>query len=132
MTATVSMFSGEPMTRREILIARSAIAKASNHLARFEVVSQDFVREALRSLSDRQFPLPKVTRTRVVSDPNGVGSWGAKPWRNGKLSIYYVSSDGRWEETFPAHVATAERVAVWADLIANPTEEVPDDGGLGV
>lgn len=75
-----------------------------------------------------RYPLPTITRPRVVKDAadpsvefcfvDGVlqyradsGSW----WR-------LVPDDGRVPTTI--FYPTAERVRLWADLLANPTEEV--------
>ena len=71
--------------------------------------------------SERMYPLPKVTRPRVVRDEwdcewRSLGGkmefrlFGCREW---KASVDYGSVD-----------ITPSRVGIWADLLANPTEEV--------
>lgn len=66
----------------------------------------------------REYPFPKITRPRVVRDKFGVGML----WRvmSGELQSSFRGNEWCVE---PAYV-TPERVALWADLLANPTEEV--------
>jgi hypothetical protein len=71
----------------------------------------------------RRYPLPKVTRPRVVRDREG-WKWqcidgriqwsGPRGWRFADVMTYAVR-------------VTPERVVLWADLLANPTEDVEDD-----
>jgi hypothetical protein len=71
----------------------------------------------------KMFPLPKVTRPRVVRDREG-WKWqcidgriqwsGPRGWRFADVMTYAVR-------------VTPERVVLWADLLANPTEDVEDD-----
>jgi hypothetical protein len=77
----------------------------------------------------RVYPLPKVTRPRVVQDPNKPYRWfrviGGEVYA--KTTRY---SDGEWTPlagnwSIPA---TPEMIRLWVDLLANPTEEVEDDG----
>lgn len=68
------------------------------------------------------FPLPKRTQPRVVKDGYGI------EWRmnDGTLEWKGDSSRGRWEPSsaYGALAIGSKRVALWANLLANPTEEV--------
>lgn len=87
-------------------------------------------------LAAEAYPLPKSTRPRVMSDPN---SLNGREWRcvgrqfetrvreSSRLAEWHLVD---WSEynrgAFVEHplAPTPERVAMWADLLANPTEEV--------
>lgn len=74
------------------------------------------------------YPLPTITLPREVTVPahryNGV-EWGEATFRvvDGVLQAKGGDDwyDNNWE-------ATPERIRVWADLFANPTETVEDEG----
>lgn len=69
----------------------------------------------------KEFPLPKIERPRVVRDPEErMLHWTV---RNGECALYEVDYPCRFKPT-------AKRVALWADLLANPTELVDDDGAV--
>lgn len=76
----------------------------------------------------QEYPLPGVVRARVVRE-NGYGS---PAWRfdDGGLQMQY--RDGgqwlRWNSfrDYSESAPLPKRVAIWADLLANPTEEVED------
>lgn len=83
------------------------------------------------NLAAERYPLPKVTRPRVVQDPHERGM----RWRvlrdkdqHGVTYLEYnafnTGADASWRTGLGTYCATAERVALWADLLANPTEEV--------
>jgi len=77
-----------------------------------------------RKWADQIFPLPTIERPRVVPDPHGMNVvWSVK---NGRISPRGSSA---WGQRTVEHI-TPERVALWADLLANPTETVEDDGSL--
>lgn len=92
--------------------------------------------EVKRAAAER-YPLPTVTRPRVVADPFPTSpiEWCALPWAGtGKAAIHVRRvPGGEWrvwtQESVAAAscVVTAERVALWADLLANPTETVEAD-----
>ena len=67
------------------------------------------------------FPLPKVTRPRVVNGPAG-RHWAWK-LEDGR---FWFRNDNRsaWELVRDAWKPTPELVPLWYDLLANPTEEV--------
>ncbi len=69
--------------------------------------------------AEKAYPLPKVERQRRVRDPEELrATWYNDP--TGGITL----SGGPTREYWP----TAARVAVWADLLARPTELVEDDG----
>ena len=74
---------------------------------------------------DRAYPLPKITRPRVVKDERE-GYWyacdGSLRWSVFGDATGGIEAHGsfRTELVLP----TPTRVAMWADLLANPTEEV--------
>ncbi len=71
------------------------------------------------------YPLPKVTRPRVVRDPE----FCEFKWSMGGHGLMLQQFD-RKPEHYPRPGegldATRSRVVVWADLLANPTEEVDE------
>lgn len=97
--------------------------------------------EAMRFISDgrdpadiegiaaREYPLPKVTRPRVVPDPER--GYDQK-WRfvGGEMQYH---SNGQWfdlnkdDDYNGCRIPTIERIRVWSLLIANPTELVDAD-----
>jgi hypothetical protein len=74
--------------------------------------------EGSESLAKRLYPLPLVTRPRVVADPV-LGVQFRWCVRAGMLARYDA-------DRTPYVEPTPERVALWADLLANPTEQVED------
>lgn len=77
--------------------------------------------------SESAYPLPKVTRPRVVRDSVGMEfrfiAENEPPfveWRNTltEKKLWRVSAAG------DGVAVNAERAKLWADLVANPTEEV--------
>jgi hypothetical protein len=72
---------------------------------------------------ERLYPLPKVSRPRVVRDPHGAAHFWTV--RDGRIrpSVHWSANDLQTIEAI-----TPERVALWADLLANPNEIVEDDG----
>lgn len=82
----------------------------------------------IQAESERTFPLPKVTRPRVVADPHGDGKWTTETAFGMDNHPPCIAQILRHETVMlPIQAyATAERVALWADLLANPTEEVED------
>lgn len=90
---------------------------------------------------DEAYPFPKVERPRVVADPHA-GSprgWDQK-WRcvDNRLQWQGTLTDNWYPlETvnhsrvpdggYDIHTATPERIALWADLLAGPTELVDAD-----
>lgn len=93
-------------------------------------------RDEWKEEAARRYPCPRVTRPRVVRDPQ-MTHYGPASGHVGDL--YWSVRDGRlipvdhggkyvevWEhdtDTYP----TTNRVRLWADLLANPLETVEDD-----
>lgn len=76
------------------------------------------VRSTLPNIKEkaaRRFRLPQVERPRVVTD-------GSKEWRieNGEVQVRYSNT---WQGHCREYITTA-RIALLADLLANPTELV--------
>lgn len=79
------------------------------------------------------YPMPKVTRPRIVQDPHDFKVWrmsesgAAAVWARADSGPAF-SSQLKWIVLLGDIIATAERIAMWEDLRANPTELVEDDG----
>jgi len=80
----------------------------------------------------RCYPLPTVTRPRVVDDPPGHRLW---QWRvlNGQLQCRWNGFGGwntEWgstEKALERIEITPERIKMWADLLDNPNETIAAD-----
>jgi hypothetical protein len=113
-------FDGERMTKREVLIARKAYkdgAAAERGHAHDDA--------GWKPAAEARYPLPKVTRPRVVRDQHNP----AQEWIVEDGFLRCRNAGGAWmkwaEYKLSADFAPLpERVALWADLLANPTEEV--------
>jgi hypothetical protein len=70
------------------------------------------------------YPLPKATRPRVVVDPH----FPDVQWRcSGESMLEEYTARCGWRSLAAAShelVVTNPRIRLWADLLANPTEEV--------
>lgn len=79
------------------------------------------------------YPMPKVERKRIVQDPHGPKVWmmseraGAAVWANAGDRLWILNRL-EWRRALGGMAATTERIAMWEDLRANPTELVEDDG----
>jgi hypothetical protein len=82
---------------------------------------------ALEERIAAMFPLPTMERPRVAVDPHDAGTWWSV--RDGALCVKsrgVVTS--HWSRVaLGGFQPTPARVALWADLFANPTERVPAD-----
>ena len=87
------------------------------------IALRDGEAELLASAVEAEYPLPKITRPRVVLDPIDPNY----AWRfvNGALQCERGGS-GVWGNTM-TWALHPERVRVLADLVANPTETVEDE-----
>jgi hypothetical protein len=82
------------------------------------------------------YPMPKIERPRVLKDPHGTHEGIQYFWKaeHGVVEIGHEWSAGfTWSRPtygtlFHLINPTPERIAVWADLLAHPTELVEDDG----
>jgi hypothetical protein len=86
--------------------------------------------EGSESLAKRLYPLPLVTRPRVVRDPLDASiEWTVLDdhlhWR--RVAGYIATEWMLGPQGAPLGHVTAEMCRVWADLLANPTEDVEDD-----
>jgi hypothetical protein len=84
-----------------------------------------YTQDSARAAAERRHPLPKVTRPRVVADPHDgevmwsydVGGFRATAKYRNAMPLVRISE---------AHHMTHARAEMWADLLANPLEEVDD------
>lgn len=83
--------------------------------------------EGTRALSMRLFPLPKITKPREVTDKSDDISWRiVDGWFEFRANTY--TREWRPARRFDTpYVLTVERVTFLATLVADPTEEVPDE-----
>ncbi len=81
----------------------------------------------VRQAASEAYPLPKITRPRVVDDPHDCQEGSA--WRvvEGRIEYRWKGDKPSAWRQYASSPITPERVAMWANLLANPTEEVPDD-----
>jgi hypothetical protein len=119
-------FNGTPMTKREVLIAREAYARRSR-----ETYTTGEWERSIRGLVEAEaaaaYPLPTVTRPRVVKDPcSSKLEWTVE---DGYLRCREGGGWMKWAgyKLYSDFAPLPARVAVWAALLANPTETVEDD-----
>lgn len=125
------------LTERDVVVRERAawaagwLSAPANHSC-----SKDTV-EMARAHAKQIYPLPRVTRPRVVADPHG-SNWTQK-WRVRDGAIEWEKSwDGKGDKWVPLtpqamprtngspeniEQVTNQRIAMWADLLARPTEE---------
>ncbi len=75
-----------------------------------------------------RYPLPMVERPRVEKDPHESFEWTIV---GRSLHVRRIANSTHVDlnaGVFGFH-PTPERVALWADLLANPMVSLPDDGG---
>lgn len=126
-------FHGDVMSKRDVLIAREAVRRTVAH---FWVTIRDSLDGTRWNGSDvlaaEMYPLPRVTRPRVVADQ--CGPRGPQEFRFVD-GVFQIRAPGEaWQclnfgtvlvdSQIHGVGVTPERVALWADLIAHPTEEV--------
>jgi hypothetical protein len=118
----MTQFQGEPLTKREVLVAREAYTRATGAI--MTVDSRTAERWAAR-----EYPLPKVTRPRVVTDAHGV-QWSFVSATRFKDALLMAKrpewTDFRNGGDMDYPLISLELAPVLADLLANPTEEVED------
>lgn len=118
------------MTEREMVEReRRAVARTAEEMFRIFGLSVDRPTTTPRgwegslTLANRLYPLPKVTRPRVVRDTRGSGL----EWRSvdGRLQYRDRDAGGGWRpESEIAISPDPDRVAMWSSLLASPTETV--------
>lgn len=114
--------SAETYTLRDVVLAeREAFIAGVNTRARLDV-GDDWKGAAHEAA--KRYPLPKVTRPRVLSD--GAGMQYSVIIDGERLVIQYRHKPNEmWSRTFPGvFTIDAVRAQIFADLLANPTEEV--------
>jgi len=79
-------------------------------------------------LAAQMFPLPKLTRPRVVRDADG-NEWCFRDSRDTALLMCKPARFGDWiNDSHPDYPSmTRERLALMVELIKHPTEEIEDD-----
>lgn len=129
----VQAFNGKPLTAREVMIARQAFEQGAEWMfcTGDAWAAGDSPAECRRSARHARavqaFPFPLVRRARVLGDGKG------GLWRLVGTDLQYAESNK--SPTVPhqwcaaGYYVTKERLAIWNNLFANPTEEVEDDGG---
>ena len=124
------------MSEQKMISEREAVMRER---AAFVAGAERFACEGCKGLAPdyagkeaaERYPLPTVTRPRVVTDPHlrdDSVSWrvfdGVIQYRENRDAMLDSIIDSSWVVGPPQFIPTAERVAMWADLLANPTEEV--------
>lgn len=110
-------------TQRDLVMAKRA-AFADGYYASRPATAYDWCYGEAK----RRYQLPKVTRPRVVRDKE----WFRAEWKSDGCNIFWRLDRGAWSR-YPESIDRAlawpdkARVAIWADLLANPTEEVEED-----
>ena len=121
MSDATNCTASRTYTERELVLAqRDAYARGLGEGTQYW--GDDAVAKARH-----EYPLPKVTRPRVVDDPHVFSQFkadgGKLYWRGGNTGWYAFDNVANP----PAFLPTEERVRLWADLLANPTEEVESE-----
>ena len=115
------LFEGVPMSAREVRIARHAFNDGALY------GRSPFVNSAT-SVAAAQYPLPKVTRPRVVKDSqHSTGEWkvDVSPYPEEPPVLWWRRRPHEeWEVVRTVERLSADRAHLWADLFARPTEEV--------
>lgn len=138
----VLKFAGRTMTKREVLIAREAYVTAVEDVTRAELDCELRFRESWTRRAAERYPLPKVEKPRVVrfnSHDQPRGYVLALTLHGKELCYRYEAHDHEksrtdWHRVADRNTGPFERdlqmlLDGYADLLANPTELVEDDGG---
>lgn len=110
------------MTEKEkVLLLREAFVSGAGY--RHSRVTNSAYADEYWEEAKRRYPLPKVTRPRVVTVPMSSRSNG--PFCDFKVSgnVIYAAKPPLWEMS----VHTPAGILMLADLVRNPTEEVEVD-----
>ena len=109
-------------TERELILA-----KREGYMRHCEKFCARINKEEANVSAVVEYPLPKVTRPRVVKDSVGMefrfiadNQPPLVEWRN------TLTEEKLWRVSTVCNgvAVNAERAKLWADLVANPTEEV--------
>lgn len=97
-------------TKQSILLQREAYAKGLRHAG--------YSAEGSASAARLAYPMPAITRPRVVTLSDG------QQYRRVDGTLEFRERDVfDWRESY----ITDEKIATLANLLANPTETVPDE-----
>jgi hypothetical protein len=119
------MSTEKKYTERELVLAqRRAFRDGAQALYCHKVIPSGHspyadALDEVRESTDKRYPLPKVTRPRVVSD--GTLEW---KYENGYVMYRYSGSSDWYSTKYSEVPINPRRVEVLADLLANPTETV--------
>lgn len=141
--------SEKTYTERELVLAQreSFAAGSAWRWADTHPVADERVNDRERAVAERRYPLPRVTRPRMLPDPHvefdqfwrcvdGVIQWAPNEHCRGERFWHALGEQS--DLTFKApgatvaliHDVTIARIKLWADLLNNPTETVNDDGSV--
>lgn len=107
-------------------------AQAAPH-AEWDLETREKRRQRWTVVAAERYPLPKVERPRVVRDrTDSEVSWriagGVLQFRVGVAEWHVMHGHAGGNSRFGTDFTVSlERVAIWADLLANPTELVDAD-----
>lgn len=123
----VPQFDGEPLTDREARLARVAFIRGAQHATRYRTYADAEVEATANAL----YQMPKMTRPRVVRDTrHSAGEWkvDVSPYHTKEspdMVLWWRPRPSEdWDVLRTVEHLGADRVALWADLFARPTEEV--------
>lgn len=118
------------VTEREAVVREQAAFKDGARALYYDesVPSDDAIVAALHRIEDAastRYPLPELMRRRVVTDRYGV------QWKIDRGALLNFDGEGDWTSSVRRPDGgilspTLDRVKLWADLLANPTEEVEE------
>lgn len=129
------MMTDEPRyTLQQLALSQRAawVAAKMDQPFRDNLMELQWRRDAEREAKSR-YPLPPRSRPRVVRDDGG--KYGATEWKCVDGRLYWrvaAHRPNQWNDVEADNGAGGmfirpERVKLLADLLANPTETVPDD-----
>lgn len=112
-------------TERDLILAKREAFRAGAYWGIEHSPRQDaLVVSPVVAQAESRYPLPKVTRARVVR-------MGTFEFKAANCDIYWreAGSSGAWNlaiirDTPGGRILTADTVRTFVDLLANPTEEV--------
>jgi len=109
-------------TERDLILAKREAYVDGRHESLTAARPTPSERAAYVRDAERRYPLPKVTRARVIR--RNVGHFGFD-WRLVKNTLEYANPGKEdWEPYVPEKGEWADVAAILNDLLANPTEEV--------
>lgn len=120
------MSDNQTVTEREVVLRERKAFLQGIRSTSFLMVTDDsyWSDEAVR-----RYPLPLITRPRVVKDPEAGFD---QRWRVVDGCLEYAVPNGPWHKAHKrsnwsgVEQPTPARIRLWADLLHNPTEEVTE------